>query len=268
MASPVLIAIPVTVIPAMAAVWYFLHRYEGMFDDGRVFFGLIAGFFGGLLVTGFEFMVFGFQESEFVSIAGVGGAFIFFVVGYAFFESGAKTMILGLSRFRQRRDTPYYGASFGLGFGAMAALLFVSLNVRAAESRGIPYTLENPLPFILMMLVPLGNVFVHGATGVVVGKGSADGRLWRGWIQATILQMPVLGMFWLFWPSIGRGDVVVLFPAVASIVYGVALLVIMQRRVLDKVVPPDIKNAVLRAKRREQRAKMTGAAPLLADSEE
>lgn len=264
MVSPVFVAAVVTVVPAMAAVWYFLRRYEGYFEDARVFFALIVGFFAGLVTAALELLVFQFGSAPFRLAAGPPAAFLFFVVGYAFFETGVKTMILGLQRFRGRKDTPYYGAALGLGMGAMMAMLITANAIRFGEQSGTPY---QPLPFAMMILIPIGSVFAHGATGAWVGKGSADRTLWRGWGIGMLLLLPMLGIYWLWWPSLGHGNVVLLVPSLLSLVYGVGLLWITRVRILDTVVPKEIQDRIRRDRRREAR-RAHGAAVGSDDSEE
>lgn len=270
MVSPVLIAAPVAILPAVAALWYLLKRYELYFDDARVFFSLVVGFFAGLLTTALEFLVFDFQSPKFVAQVGVGTAFLFFVVGYAMFETAGKLVVLGSKGYRTRKDTPYYGAALGLGMGSMMALGFIAINLNAVDAHSaLAGAADNatgnatggpgnafayrPATFMSMALVPLGAVFAHGATGVFVGRGTARGELWKAWLVGSLLQMPVLGIYWLFWPSIGRGDVLLLYPGLLSFGYGLALLHIARTKILDTIVPKHILDQVRRDRRREKR---------------
>jgi hypothetical protein len=248
--SPTLIAVPVTIVPAMGLLWLMLHRYEGYFEDARVFFSLVAGFFAGIVVAFLESQ-FDFAGPVFIGSVGAIPAFVLFVVGYAFFETGAKTVVMGLSRFRKRKDTPYYAAAFGLGMGAMLALAFVIVSLRAAALPQFPdFT---TLPFLCMACVFLGGILAHGGSTVWVGKGSADGQLTKGWLQATALQMPILACYWFYWPSLGQGNAVVILPAVASVVYGGGLLAYADSRILARIVPPEIRDLVRKERRREAR---------------
>lgn len=256
MVSPVLMASFVTVVPAMGTLWWFLDRYEGLFEDARLFFALIVGFFAGLGAAAFEFYT-DFAGASSTAAIGAGTAFIFFVAGYAFFETGIKTMALGLKRFKGRKDTPYYGMALGLGLGAMLALMIVANALRVAEESGNPY---QPATFAVMTLIPIGAILAHGATGVWVGVGSSEGKLWKGWGIGTLLQMPMLGVLWLWWPSIGQGNVVVWFPSIVAIVYGAGLIVITEKRVLQAIVPRDIAKQVRRDIRRQRRLEAAGAA--------
>jgi hypothetical protein len=249
------VAVPVTIVPAMGLLWLMLYRYEGYFEDARVFFALVAGFFAGIVVVFLESQ-FDFAGTLFIDSVGYVPAFIMFVAGYAFFEAGAKTIVLGLSRFRKRKDTPYYAAAFGLGFGSMVALAFVVVALRAAALPTVPdYKLA---PFLCMTALFLGGLLAHGGSTVWVGKGSADGKLARGWLQATGLQIPILMCYWFYWPSFGQGNQVVIVPAVASLVYGAGLLAFADSRILARIVPPEIRDMVQKERRREEREKMRG----------
>lgn len=230
-----------------------LHRYEGFFQDARVFFALVAGFFAGIVVAFLESQ-FDFAGPDFIASVGLIPALIMFVAGYAFFEAGAKTIVLGLARFRKRKDTPYYAAAFGLGFGAMMALAFVTVALRTADLPQVPdYEM---LPFLGLCALFLGSLLAHAGSTVWVGKGSADGKLAKGWLQAAGLQLPILLCVWFYWPSLGQGNQLVIVPAIASLVYGAGLLVWADTRVLAVIVPPEIRDQVRKEKRREARDEM------------
>lgn len=264
MANPVLVAAPVSIVPAVAALWYLLKRYEDYFEDARVFLSLTFGFFAGLVAVLMESAAFPFADPRFVADLGPGTAFLFFVFGYALFETACKLVVLGSKRFRGRKDTPYYGAALGLGFGAMMALGFIALNLNASEflnsqsgnaTSAFDYGTTS---FAAMAALPLGAIFVHGAVGVYVGRSTARGSLWKAWGIGSLLQAPVLVAMWFFWPSIGRGDVVVIAPALVTVVYGIALLHIARVKVLDVIVPQDIRDRVRRERRRQLRRAAAG----------
>ncbi|MGB1697133.1 MAG: hypothetical protein ACPHK8_01890 [Thermoplasmatota archaeon] len=248
MASPVFIASILTILPAMGAMWYFLNRYEGYFEDARVFISLVFGFFAGLVASAFEVFAFGFGTAEFEAAAGVATAFIFYVAGYGFFETGIKAAVLGLKQYRHRKDTPYYGVAFGLGFGAILAMMTIAVNI---SNVGGLHNYDMG-PFLAMVMLPLGGIFVHGAIGAWVGQGVVDGKLWKGWGMGTLLAMPLLGSAWLSLPTAGT-NTANWFPAWFAILYGASLLMIAQVRLLDHVVPPEVADQVRRAKRREAR---------------
>ena len=51
LASIFLVASVVTIIPALGFLFYLLNRYEGYFEDARVFFSLTVGFFVGMFAN-------------------------------------------------------------------------------------------------------------------------------------------------------------------------------------------------------------------------
>jgi hypothetical protein len=248
--SPTLIAVPVTIVPAMGLLWIMLRRYEGYFEDARVFFSLVAGFFAGIVVAFFEAQ-FDFAGPDFVASVGAAPAFFLFVAGYAFFEAGGKTVVLGLARFRRRKDTPYYGAAFGLGFGAMVALALVIVALRAADLPEFPD--YQVLPFLGLVAVFLGGILAHGGSSVYIARGSAEGHLLKGWLQGAALQSPILVFYWFYWPSLGVGNAVVVLPGLASLAYGAFLFVLADRRILSTIVPPEIRDLVQKERRRALR---------------
>ncbi len=265
MANPVLLAAPIAILPAAAALWYLLRRYEGYFDDGRVFLSLTFGFFAGLVAIFLELALFPFQDPTFQAQVGAGTAFLMFVIGYALFETACKLVVLGTSRFRGRKDTPYYGAALGLGMGSMMALGYIALNLNQAKAFAAafnqtlngtlaPAAQYGTLPFIAMVAVPLGAVFAHGGAGAFVGRYIAKGELWKGWLVGAALQAPALMSLALFWPSMGITSESNIIPGVIALGYGLALMAIARSKVLDIVVPQEIKDKLRRAQRREARA--------------
>jgi hypothetical protein len=252
-ASVFLVAAALTVAPALALLFYLLRRYEGYFEDARVFFALIVGFFAGLVVAFLENVLFQFDHPSFVAAAGPAFAFSYFVVGYAFVETAAKTAVLGAGKFRRRKDTPYYGAALGVGFGAMLALQSVAIALQRGKILEQPIDATWVEVLLLLFALAAGNVLASGAAGVWVGRGSADGKLWNGLFFGTLVQMAVLLLRW-FSPAPGAG--VAVLPSVAALVYGVTVVVLAQRRILDPIVPPEIRDQVLKERRREQRKEM------------
>lgn len=245
--SDFLVASVLTIIPALGFLFYLLNRYEGYFEDARVFFSLTVGFFLGLVVAFLENVAFAFDSESFILEAGAGTAFLMFVGGYALVESAGKTVVLGTEKFRKRKDTPYYGAALGIGFGAMVGLQAVALGLRQTGLTQRSIDTDWLLTLALIVLSASGTILTAGATGVWIGKGSAEGTLWRGLAHGSLLTMPVLVCLWFFRPAPA------VIPAVAAALYGAGLVVWTQRRILDKVVPPEIRDQVLKERRRQAR---------------
>lgn len=253
MVSVFLIAAAVTIVPALGFLWYLLGRYEGYFEDARVFFSLVVGFFAGLVVAFLEGALFQFDSLAFILSAGVATAFVLYVAGYAFIEAAAKTIVLGTEKFRKRKDTPYYGAALGIGFGAMVALQSVALGFTRIGVVGWAWTVDTVAVAAFVLMLAFGNLLVQGAVGVWVGRGSADGRMWRGMGHGALLHMPLLALLWL---ARLEGLWMISLAAVGAMVYGLGLVAYTQRNILDKVVPPEIRDLVTKERRRAEREKM------------
>ena len=252
MASVFLVAAAVTIVPAMGLLWALLARYEGYFQDARVFVSLVAGFFAGLVVAFLENVAFQFDSDAFIASARPAQAFTLFVLGYAFVETAAKTAVLGFGRFRARKDTPYYGAAVGIGFGAMLGLQATALAFQRTGVLALHANVAWAVNVALIVLSAFGSVLVAGATGVWVGKGSADGKLWRGLGMGWLLALPALAFLWFQRP------VPAIVPTLLILAYGLGLALVTQRKVLDRVVPPEIRDQVLKDRRRAERERMRG----------
>ena len=67
--------------------------------------------------------------------------------------------------------------------------------------------------------------------------------------------MPMLALLWLVRLE---GLWITSAAAVGAVVYGVGLVLYTQRNILDKVVPPEIRDLVTKERRRAEREKMRG----------
>lgn len=247
--SVFLLAAVVTILPALGLLFYLLGRYEGYFEDARVFFALIVGFFAGLVVAFLENVAFRFDSPDFIDSAGAGTALLFYVGGYALVESAAKTIVLGAAKFHKRKDTPYYGAALGIGFGAMVALQTVAVRFQAIQDVGWAFDQPTALVVGLTVLFAAANLFVQAASGILVGRGVADGRLWRGLAHGALAEMP----FFLFlWFGLVDRVAFIVAAALLGVAYGLGL-VLWTRRILDGIVPPEIRDQVLKERRRARR---------------
>jgi hypothetical protein len=249
LASVFLVAAAVTIVPALGLLFYLLNRYEGYFEDARVFFSLIVGFFAGLVVAFLETVAFRFDSPEFAADAGPGTALLFYVGGYALVESAAKTVVLGTTRFRKRKDTPYYGAALGIGFGAMLALQVVAGRFSAIDAVGWAFDAQTALVVALTLAFAAATLLAQAASGILVGRGAAGGSLWRGLAHGAFVLMPALAFAWL--GGLDRASVIAA-AAVLALGYGLAV-VLWTRRILDGIVPPEIRDQVLKERRREAR---------------
>lgn len=247
--SVFLVASVVTIIPALGLLFYLLNRYEGYFEDARVFFCLIVGFFAGLVVAFLETVAFRFDSPGFIADAGPGTALVFYIGGYALVESAAKTVVLGTARFRKRKDTPYYGAALGIGFGAMVALQVVARRFTAIAEVGWAFDAQTLVVLFLTLAFAAATLLAQAASGVFAGRGAAAGSLWRGLAHGALVLMPLLAF--AFFGTVDRVAVIAA-AAVLAVGYGIAMT-LWTRRILDGIVPPEIRDQVQKERRREAR---------------
>jgi hypothetical protein len=251
------VASVLTLAPAMGLIYYVLRRYEGYFEQNRLFFALTAGLFAGILVKFLETAFFPFDNPAILQ--GGGPPFTFDTLayslayttfGFAMLAGLAMVAVLGFRKFRTRKDTPYYGVSLGLAFGAMHTMPLFARSVQSLVEPSLRTDAAGLVGNTLVLAFATGLVMAHGAAAVWVGRGSAAGRLWTGLVQGSLWLAPAMAISW-FW--VRTGSPFNLYGAAASLGYGVFLTVTTQRRVLDTIVPPEIRDQVRKQRRRAQR---------------
>jgi hypothetical protein len=255
-ASPSLVASALTLVPAMALIYLVLRRYEGYFEQNRLFFGLTAGLFAGILVKYLELWLFPFddlsrlQPGQPVTLGALVYSLAYSTFGFALLAALAMGAVLGFRKFRARKDTPYYGVALGLAFGAMHTMPLFAVSVTGLVQPTFRLDAVALAAYALVLLFATGLIMAHGAAGVWVGRGSAQGRLWKGVMQGALLLAPAMAISW-FWVQNSSSPGVV--PALASVAYGTFLTALAPRKVLDPIVPPEIRDQVRRERRRAQR---------------
>lgn len=252
MLSPTFVASLLTLAPAMGAAAYILRRYEGYFDQGRLFVSIIFGLFAGLLSKALEVFWFKFDNPAGLyntSAPFASGQLVFSFAytsaGYAMLAAAMMMAFLGFRRFRTRKDAPYYGVAFGLAMGAMWSLQLIALKVSIT---GLPLNAIGILTAVEYLLVGAGLVLAYGASGAWIGKASADGHLRRGILFGTLWLIPALALYWIYFVfSTG------LLPALLIAAFGAASMWLAQTRVLDRIVPPEIREQLAKQRRRDLR---------------
>jgi hypothetical protein len=259
-ASPTLVASILTVVPAMGLIYYVLRRYEGYFEQNRLFFALMVGLFAGLLVKFLEVQLFPFDDPFVLQPDGQPytlGTLVYSAayttVGFAMLAGLAMAAVLGFKKFRARKDTPYYGVSLGLAFGAMHTMPLFAFSIVKYVQPAIRIDAPALWAYLLVLAFATGLIMVHGAAAVWVGRGSAAGRLWKGMVHGSLLLAPALGLTWLWLRNLDTNGAFGFVLALASLGYGIFLILITQKTVLDTIVPPEIRDQVRRERRRAAR---------------
>ena len=129
MASPTLVASVLTLVPAMGLIYYVLRRYEGYFEQNRLFFALALGLFAGTAVRFLEVRFFPFDNprslqpgTEPLAL----GTLVYSVTYTTLFRSGLLWFVL-------RRYEGYFEQN--RLFFALALGLFAGTAVRFLEVR-------------------------------------------------------------------------------------------------------------------------------------
>lgn len=239
----------------MGFLFYLLGRYEGYFDHARLFFALLVGLFAGLLVRFLELYLFPFENLGHPDIAALGWVYSLFytTVGFAFLDSAAKAAVLGMGRFRTRKDAPYHGTALGAAFGGMWTQTLMVPLLPMADGR-IRIDEAALIQWALLFLFSAGLILTHAAAGAWVGKGTADGRLVRGLLHGTAWTAPAMALYWMFANGLYAG-----FAILGLAGWGVFSALFAQRRILDTVVPAHVRKQLASARRREERRKRRGA---------
>jgi hypothetical protein len=233
----------------MMAAWYVLSRYEGHFDQRRLFFALIVGLFGGTLVRAFEVNFIPF-ESPWLQSQSRDFSFAYTAVGYSLLHALAMQAVVGLKRFRQRPDGPAHGVALGIGFGAMWALPSVTAMLELYTQPAFRLDIPALRQYAMALFFAAGIVLAHAASGAWVGKAAAEAKFRRGVLVGLAWLAPALAGHWLIIWDPARA----LAWAVVTFGYGLFAVVQARRRVLDKLVPPEARDRLRRQRRREARS--------------
>lgn len=241
-ADPFLVGVFYGFVPAMGFLYIVLHEYHAFFEEKKVFrvflFGMIAGVLGTLLE---QFM--GPALSQVLTAPRAGSQEIVtlgvFALLLGLLEAMIFAAVLNWRTFRGRRDTPFYGTAFGLGFGGanVVFLIFLITSVQAQIGVG---SSEWIAAFLLSMLglYFMGGILVHGTMGAWIGQATGSGGLPRAILRAALVRGAYIG---LFYAIVRVGDALTSHMlALLGIAAGVALIGRTIHDLLDHVVPPEV----------------------------
>jgi hypothetical protein len=242
-------------LPAAALVWFLLGRYEGYFEDNRLFFAMGAGLFAALVLRFLEVKFFGFDQ-PYVIQGNYGPytsgtlvySFAYTAVGYGLLEAMGMTAILGFSKFRMRKDSAYYGTALGIAFGAMWATEFVSAGIWTDGQGHMVTDSFHVVDDALLVLLGMGIGLAHAAAGTYVGRECGAGKLARAGLFGTLWLAPAFALQWC-WLNAPQREVA----AIACLAWGIVGLVIADRKVLQVIVPPEVRDQMGKQRRRERR---------------
>ncbi len=191
------------IIPALIILYISLKDWQDRFTEKVLFILFILGIFLGFVVIIAELAIF-FD-------------IIIIILIFPFLEQILKTMVLNLPRFHEKQATVLYGLGIGLGFGSIypPALLIL--------------TAQNDVPgFVLISVLigSLGLLFIHGATGAMIGFGIYQGNLTQWYLYAVLM---VIAANLLIWFQVG-------YVQWLTLAMGLLLFYLVHKKILRKTV--------------------------------
>jgi len=166
-------------------------------------FGIILGFIAALI--------------EIFTIA----SGILLVILFPVLEQVMKMALLNLRRFHGKRSTVIYGLSIGLGFGS----IFTPVSMILASVDAI-----SNVSLLAILLGSIGIIFIHGATGAVIGYGVYEEKTFTYYIYAVLVHLPVT--LWFF--ITGYYNMSQL--QVGIIVYGIIVYWYVKKHIVENVL--------------------------------
>lgn len=241
--DPFLVGVFFGFVPSMGFLYILLNNYEGLFNDKRAFFAYLIGLGAGLVATILQ-MFLGPSGAETNTVAVL--EILLFGVVHAFLFA----MALNSKRFRGKRDTPFYGVAFGLGFGALNVLFLVG-NAVAQLARTPGSVLVETLSLSYIGLYFMGSILLHAAVGAWIGRGSAQRSLLQPILQSAAAEALFLGGFYLlFLEPWGT------FVPIVALVLTIALIAHVVKHELDPIIPPEVRREMEIHQRRLARQSM------------
>ncbi len=165
------------VIPALILLYISLKGYDGLYKEKLIFLTFVAGIIIGFIAVLIEY---------FTRDAG-----LIIIILFPIVEQLFKVIIVNLRRFQGKHEAVIYGLTLGLGFGA----IFVPFSMIVTSS----FDTSNSYTVILGFIGSLGYIFLHGATGVFIGYGIYIEKLFKYYIYALIVHIPlsVIGLIFI-----------------------------------------------------------------------
>jgi hypothetical protein len=154
-------------------------------------------------------------------------------------------------QYRGKKDTPYYGASFGLGLGAVGALLLAAIAAGAIENS--PQEVSTFVFYAVLIQLTIGSVLLRSAMAVIISRSALEGMPFSGLIKGLLVLVPftlLVGVA-LFVDAFREGPFSIFFPT-GALLYAIAAAH-YQRKKLDNIVPDELAQQVRREMRKQMR---------------
>ncbi|MBI2077889.1 MAG: hypothetical protein HYT80_05895 [Euryarchaeota archaeon] len=242
--DPFLVGVFFGLVPAFGFLYILLHRYEGLFNEKRSFLAFFLGVAGGLVATLLQLFL--------GPGSGRGAVFLpLYPLLFGLINCLVLTLILRSKRYRGRPDTPFYGVAVGLGFGALNVLFLIGNAVRSLQTFSASDPILEALLLSLLGLYYIGSILVHAAAGAWIGRGIAKHDLLPDVGKAVLVEVVYLAGFFALFGDIGSR----LVPPL-GLALSVLLIKFILERVLDEILPPEIRREMRIHQRRVARGVM------------
>jgi divalent metal cation (Fe/Co/Zn/Cd) transporter len=187
--DPSIAPIPLMIL-GLLLMLFTLRRFDGLFKEDTLFLLFIAGMILGFASIVLEYLIFPMEKS-FKEIEGVLTIYFsssaIYVIGSAILAEGFKAVVINLRRFRLVRETTFLGFALGIGFGSTSAIMPFYQFTDYVYPRGV----------ILPIMISIVYILLNGATGLILGAGSARGQTMSSFAQAfgvhALFSLGVLG---------------------------------------------------------------------------
>jgi hypothetical protein len=215
-------------LPALAIVYFVLGAQEEFFRHQAMFVAMIGGLVLGLLVAIVEWFV--------LSDASV----LFVVLAFPLVETMAKTMLVGLPRFRDRDETILLGGAAGAMMAAMLATFYVFYLQNSQAAQAASWQL-----YVKVFAAAVGFTGAHFVSGLRLGLGPARGSITSGFFASLLWLLPahlLLGFLGLVPVERGLGVIPLEGSWVTALilaVYGIAVFVWKTPAFIERGLPRD-----------------------------
>jgi hypothetical protein len=191
------------IIPALIILYISLKDWQDHYTEKTLFIMFILGIILGFIVVLIQLSIFY-------------DLFIIILI-FPFLEQIIKTMILNLRRFQAKQATVMYGLGFGLGFGSIYPPAFLILFSQAEMSNFI---------LISTLIGSIGLLFIHGATGALIGYGIYQAKLLNFYGYAVLT---LIGANLLMWIQVGYVQWI-------TLLVGLFMFYLVHKKILLKIV--------------------------------
>ncbi len=234
--DPFLVGVLFGFVPAMGFLYILLHNYQRFFEEKRVFKTFFVGLIAGFLIAVVE-SLFGPgaalnpEADDALALAGI----VLIALLFGLFETMVAMAVLNWRSFRVRKDTAFYGASFGLGVGAVIAVFVVGRSVPVLTAGATGWT--EVFLLIMLGLYFMGAILMHAGAYVWVGQGVVQRDLIVAGTKSTLALAGYTLVFFLL-PRLP--DALANVVPVLALAGAIAFIGYILRTVLDQVVPVEV----------------------------